>query len=609
MTQAVRVDPSGAGASHSSGELSFNPDKLWTLYKSKRHRELSESLLTTVDYFRGFCPPPDPAVLQKVGAITKVLLDLLIRDDFVIPRDHGWRYVSYLPVWCNLLAHTTLRNTDRIVAHLAPKPEHLPKLLALHGPRNNVRVPMEEMFARDANLASVWYAYYVGGAPCAADPVVYENLRRHVRQLPAKYQVFGPVASNLLFMATYIDHANERALKGRLHHLIRTTWPGRREITCRPNRRKIAIATHMWAPTSPVYRSAWPFVQRLAERYDLTLLDFAQPEVDRADLSCFERVIPLRFTEGGQLDLSAVLSTDFQMVYYLDVGMSHESRFLSNLRLAPIQAVGYGHPASTYGAQMDYFIGGADVEVPELAGENYSERLVLIPGIGVHPVRPSWAPPEPPVLPACTETIVVNCPWTNMKVNHPLVQALRAAAEKAPRPVRFQFFPSWPVTRNAGYIPFLVDLQHQLGPERVTVHRDVPPPEYLKLMARGHCSADAYPFGGYNTIVDSLVLARPVVTWEGSKFFNRAASRLLKDLGLGELVATDRDGYVQRLARLIHDDAYRQDVSDRMRSLDLEAELFSPDRCPRFDRVIEHLIAHHADIQADRSRKPVCVDA
>jgi hypothetical protein len=43
-------------------------------------------------------------------------------------------------------------------------------------------------------------------------------------------------------------------------------------------------------------------------------------------------------------------------------------------------AAGYGHPVSTFGGEIDYFIGSAAAELPERATQFYSERLVLMPG-------------------------------------------------------------------------------------------------------------------------------------------------------------------------------------------------------------------------------------
>src|SRR2546429_306824 len=70
------------------------------------------------------------------------------------------------------------------------------------------------------------------------------------------------------------------------------------------------------------------------------------------------------------------------VVYYPDIGMTPQSILLANLRLAPIQIMSLGHPVSTWGSEIDYFISGADVEPPNYPERNYSERLVLLPGCG-----------------------------------------------------------------------------------------------------------------------------------------------------------------------------------------------------------------------------------
>lgn len=45
------------------------------------------------------------------------------------------------------------------------------------------------------------------------------------------------------------------------------------------------------------------------------------------------------------------------------VGMHPYVILLANMRLAPVQVASYGHSSSSHGALVDYFIGGAEVEL------------------------------------------------------------------------------------------------------------------------------------------------------------------------------------------------------------------------------------------------------
>ena len=108
------------------------------------------------------------------------------------------------------------------------------------------------------------------------------------------------------------------------------------------------------------------------------------------------------------------------------------------MRIAPIQVTNYGHPVSTFGAKIDYWIGGQETEVAALAREHYSERLVLIPGCGQAPVPLEYGL-EYPRLPDAP--ITVNCTWSGQKINSDHVRRLKTIADRVKTPVRFHFFP------------------------------------------------------------------------------------------------------------------------------------------------------------------------
>ena len=48
-----------------------------------------------------------------------------------------------------------------------------------------------------------------------------------------------------------------------------------------------------------------------------------------------------------------------------------------------MQVTSYGHSVSTHGAEVDYFVAGEDAEDIKNVASHYSERVVLIPGIGI----------------------------------------------------------------------------------------------------------------------------------------------------------------------------------------------------------------------------------
>jgi hypothetical protein len=195
-----------------------------------------------------------------------------------------------------------------------------------------------------------------------------------------------------------------------------------------------------------------------------------------------------------------------------------------------------------------------------------------------------------------------------MKINYPLLLILRDVIRRAGRKVVFQMFPGTGVARLSAFMPFCRDMESVLGKEHVRVVPCCARQEYMAKMATADLSADSYPFGGYNTIVDSLYLGKPIVTREGAKFYNRAAAALLRKLGLGELVVTTAEEYAQRLLALIRDDAAREDVCNRIRSIDLRERIFDSRQPEHFRKAIDFLIANHERLQAEGATGPICIE-
>ncbi len=319
----------------------------------------------------------------------------------------------------------------------------------------------------------------------------------------------------------------------------------------------------------------------------------------RYEAGDFARVIEVPVL--GRRGWEQLVDNDFQLVFYPDIGMTLDSVLLANVRLAPIQMSALGHSASSFGAEIDYCVSGSDAEDSDLAGENYSERLILVPGIGMSAKRiapPRHGAPKPSV------PVVINCPWSAPKANYEMLLRLRHIRETARRPVVFQFFPGAGL-RNTGYPLFAREIATIVGDVCVRIFPLLTPARYLEEIERGHLAIDAFPFGGINTLVDSLYFGIPFVCWEGARAFNRFAAGLCRAIGLGELVATDEAGYVATVIRLIDDDDYRAGIAARCAAVDLAARVFSYDPGPAFLKAIDYVLAHHADLKASADRAPL----
>ncbi len=595
----------GSASAAPGTSLSFNPGNLAALYQQRQHAQLADEFLRVLEHFRTTLYTSLAADAQyAVNAFCKHFLYLFTQPDFHVDRGRGLRFIALNHVIANLVALSAFRTTDAWLAVLLGQQQNFLKLLALYNPRCTTRIPRKALFDTDVNAASIWYfSFYQNYKTVLAEDNALAHMREHMAFIDSRLDVSVGLAHEAYFSATYIDADNDHPLK---HHINRTlqTWKVcRTPIDNRPNPRKIAVLTSMWFRRQSVYRCMHGFLSRLARDFELTLFHLGadNPAIDGG---LFEGGVK-RFQVGpGTPDLSIFTPNDYALAFYPDIGMSVESVVLANVRLAPVQVCGYGHPVSTYGSLIDYWLGGREVESIEHAASNYSERLVLIPGAGVAPLRPDYrrkgATPAP-------EPVIIGCPWYAQKTNAHLLALAARIIERAARPVRFRVFPGGATVAN-GLIPFRRALVERLGADHVTVYQNLDYDAYMHAMEGCHFCIDSWPFGGYATVTDALWLRKPVVSIEGRKFFNRAGAHLLRAVGLEELVVDSSDAYVDTIVDLVDRPSRLQALQQHVENIDLEQVLFSEEHADAFNRAIHHLLDNHQRLAAQGDRSPILID-
>ena len=91
---------------------------------------------------------------------------------------------------------------------------------------------------------------------------------------------------------------------------------------------------------------------------------------------------------------------------------------------------------------------------------------------------------------------------------------------------------------------------------------------------------DPFPYAGGTTTCDALWMGVPVVSMTGSTAVSRAGSTLLNNAGLGELVASSSEQYLELAAGLLRDGARRAVLRSELRarlerSRVMDAQLFA----------------------------------
>jgi hypothetical protein len=582
----------------------FDPRQLLKLYIDGEYDQVSEVFLDVFTHFQNY--PRyllDDCGQYYINVFVKSFLYLFTQIDYVVSPAYQARFVAHNLTIANLVSASGFQTTDAFLEIMRHQENNFVKILTLYSARNQVQFDRRKLFDLDPVLASVWYGVYA--AVCQTGflrPLIVDNLRAHFQfkhpQLDPR-----PGLSDIYYGSTYVDGACDRFIKPVCNAFIRETIGTRGRLITKPKPRKLAVLSAVWWPGHSVYRNYYAYLKHL-DGYHLTLFELGHNE--DVDVSLFDDVRRLDFDSRGVMDV-APIEGDYCAAYFPDIGMSTQSIWLANMRIAPVQLCSPGHSVSTWGADIDYFISGADVERPESPEGNYSERLVLLPGCGIIHNHPLHVPRG--VVAGGqrdrTAEMILNCPASAQKINPVFVQVLRELFAQAQRPLRLRLLAGWSLSRESHYLPFLREITTLFGPDRIEVFPNLTYTAYMTLLEEGDFTIDAYHFGGCNSVADSLYLRRLMVTWEGDKWYNRIGSHMLRLVGLSELIATNAAQFVEVTLHLLHDESYRADLQERLDRADLDATIFSTADARCFQDALDFLIENHDRLQQDPDRSAI----
>lgn len=340
-----------------------------------------------------------------------------------------------------------------------------------------------------------------------------------------------------------------------------------------------------WSSEHVIYRCMSPLLEGLRDRGVPLMRPFDQrTTLQPVALDWFDQTVDVPnsssfvLTHLGAL-CHALRERELDLVLYPEISPANLTYWLATQRFARVQATGYGFPVTTGMRSMDYFVGGADVELPS-AGAHYTEQLVLLPGLGVSTT-------EPPLPTAVRERdandgqLRLVATTSLNKLNVELLSAWDALLARHPHAQLDVFTNATEPQLNA----HLEQLGQWLKRGDVVVHTKQPRAFVMDTLVQADLHLDAFPYGGFNSLVEPLSVGCPVLTLEGELARNRLGAALLRRAELPEsVIAKDWSSYVEIAGRLLDDAGERQALRDRL-----------ADRAALMARLADHDLAHHMD--------------
>ncbi|MGE4552478.1 MAG: hypothetical protein AB7D57_05170, partial [Desulfovibrionaceae bacterium] len=404
------------------------------------------------------------------------------------------------------------------------------------------------------------------------------------RQIRAADQAAGNLQP---FYLTY-QGQNDRPLQARYGALLARVMAARHPDLARPPaaRRRTAPGDRLRVGVCSAFfheHSVWKIPTRgwLAgldrKRFAVTGLYCGAPQdacTEEARALCDDFV-----HEPGNLErlVRAARERELDAVLFPEVGMAPLTARAAALRLAPVQAVGLGHPMTTGLPTMDYFL-SCDCMEPETGAEAwYTERLVRLPGASLwyEPIRRAAPPltradfglPEDAVLLFSPQSLFKYLPRHD--AFFPRTAAAAGAGADGVRCV-FVFVEHRRAARLTARFRARLERAFAaagLAPDRHMVLLPHQPPErYRALTACCDAFLDSLGWSGFNTAMEAAEAGLPMLTCPGDCLRARHALAVVRGLGLDDAVAADPDQYVAMAARLARDRAWRADLAERVRA-------------------------------------------
>lgn len=372
------------------------------------------------------------------------------------------------------------------------------------------------------------------------------------------------LSASAWMLCSYSESDGKHAVKPSINRALRNWLATKSAVLASPPRAKrttgkptLLIVLEAFGSRHAMYRCYAVAIRSLRRKFHLVaLVDGAR--IDDVARALFDDVME---THGRPSDVKevvdrvATLSPD--MVYFPSIGMWPMAVWLANIRLAPIQFMSPGHPASSFCSDIDYILlGNANTFEPE----RFSETIIVLDQPGMLHTSPPQATEVAPLVRRAPDVIRIAVTANAAKLSSAFIGVCERLQSRSKRQIEFCFFPN---TTDVQTKAIRAELGDRL--QRVSVQDRAHYASYLDSLRNCDLALGPFPFGGANSAVDALRLALPLVAMDGPEFHTGTERRYISACGLPDwLIAEDIDSYEAAAMRLINDDEERYALANAL---------------------------------------------
>lgn len=491
--------------------------------------------------------------------------------------------------WTNMIfAATSYGTTDHIVRKLLEDGHHrhdalTRKQLVLYTSESQYDIDFTDLHRCDPVLATSLGISLVSAA-VNISPAAHAKRERMIEWLPGALESIDDLddlptygVCGAYMHCSYSTSPARHAIKRSINVLVRKKLQtlglldAERDVrrTRIKGRKPVMLVVLEWFTGGhSIYRTHSRTMLAAREHFEVVAFGEAQ-HVDEAGRAIFDRFIPFDHPEyvgDCMRQIQAFVRQEQPDVLYMpSVGMFTHTIFLSNLRVAPLQIAGLGHPATMHAAHIDY----VSVE-DDFVGDPacFSEKMMRLPRDGQPYVPSKLLTNLVPSIPPRSEVVNIAVTASAMKINPHFLDTCKAIVHAARVPVRFHFMTAWSESIDLAYVR--KSIYATLPESHVDVYGSLDYPRYLTILNTMDMFVSPFPFGNTNGIVDSFTLGLPGVNLCGREVFEHIDSGLFARAGLPTWLTThSTDEYVAAAVKLAEQHDEREAL--RRRLIDTQA--------------------------------------
>lgn len=457
-------------------------------------------------------------------------------------------------------------------------PERLLRLLLAWCPASRVGIDIFAQYAHAPELVLAHAIATAGGMALVSEPAnearnraidLLNDATRISDDTLLKFEMRGRTITGAWMRCSYAEHPRKHHIKKLLMRMSRLWFAcqfGKAEKTEAGAR--VALQHHdgtkpllvlpleSFSGNHAMYRCYAPILQSLRRSFYLVGIA-ADGFYDAATRQLFDEFFDLQVfgMRNGYPDIvnleESIESWRPAGVYYPSVGMVDWIQQLSQHRLASVQMMTLGHPATSLSPVMDYVLIDEAMQVGgEVAlAECFSEKIAWVPPAGGGYVMRPDAVRVPPLEQLPEDGVMrIAIPSVAQKLSAGFIRCLRRLEDACPEKVQFVFFLG---ERSLQAVACWHQLRREL--KNADYHLNMHYNDYIREINRCQLHACSFPFGGANSLVDSLRQGLPILTMEGAEVHARVDAEFVRQVGLPDsLICHTEEEYTQRLIELVN---------------------------------------------------------